>query len=32
MTSNLAWRKSSFSGTEEPNCVEVAWLPGAIAF
>ncbi|HEU5473926.1 MAG TPA: DUF397 domain-containing protein [Actinophytocola sp.] len=28
----ISWRKSSFSSTENPNCVEVARLPAGIAF
>lgn len=32
MTSQPTWRKSSFSGGDDPNCVEVAHLPGAVAF
>lgn len=26
------WRKSSFSGGSDENCVELAHLPGALAF
>ncbi|HEV8563014.1 MAG TPA: DUF397 domain-containing protein [Actinophytocola sp.] len=28
----MNWRKSSFSSEGGANCVEVAWLPGAMAF
>jgi hypothetical protein len=28
---NLRWFTSSFSGGNEANCVEVAFLPGAVA-
>lgn len=28
----ITWRKSSLSGGSDPNCVEVAHLPDAIAF
>ncbi|MFE2543378.1 DUF397 domain-containing protein [Actinacidiphila glaucinigra] len=30
MTSRLAWYKSSFSGSEGGDCVEVARAPGAV--
>jgi hypothetical protein len=30
MTSRLAWYKSSFSGSEGGQCVEVAHAPGAV--